>query len=72
MREAHLRDGAAVVEFLAWLDRTLQTRAVNEIEIDQVLTSFRAKKPKYLDLRLSCIYSCHAICRSFVLGFLII
>lgn len=30
MRACHLRDGAAEVEFLAWLDRTLQTRGVSE------------------------------------------
>lgn len=53
MRACHLRDGAAEVEFLAWLDRTLtkEGRAVSEMEIDQVLTGFRAKRDKFLGLR---------------------
>lgn len=53
MRACHLRDGAAEVEFLAWLDRTLtkEGRAVSEMEIDEVLTGFRAKRDKFLGLR---------------------
>lgn len=51
MRACHLRDGAAEVEFLAWLDRTLQTRGVSEMEIDTVLTGLRAKRDKFLGLR---------------------
>jgi Xaa-Pro aminopeptidase len=51
MREAHLRDGAAEVEFFAWLDKALQTRTVSELEIDEVLTGFRARKDKFIGLR---------------------
>ena len=51
MRACHLRDGAAEVEFLAWLDKEVQGRSVSEIEIDQVLTKFRSKREKFLGLR---------------------
>ena len=55
MRAAHLRDGAAEVEFLAWLDREVQTRPVTELEIDAVLTGFRARREKYLGLSFDTI-----------------
>jgi Xaa-Pro aminopeptidase len=41
-RAAHVRDGAAVVRFLAWLDRTLDGGAtITEIEAVEALESFR-------------------------------
>ena len=41
-RAAHVRDGAAVVRFLAWLDRTLDGEAtITEIEAVEALESFR-------------------------------
>ncbi|MCJ8139389.1 aminopeptidase P family protein [Falsirhodobacter halotolerans] len=40
MREAHLRDGAAVVEFLAWLDRTAPGD-LTEISVVEALEGFR-------------------------------
>ena len=51
MRACHLRDGAAEVEFLAWLDKEVQGRSVSEIEIDQVLTKYRSEREKFLGLR---------------------
>ena len=50
MRSCHLRDGAAVVEFLAWLEEHLcdkgaggaNTNTISEVEIDERLTNSRA------------------------------
>ncbi|MEM0949349.1 MAG: aminopeptidase P family protein [Pseudomonadota bacterium] len=39
--EAHLRDGAAVVEFLAWLDATAPGGMLTEIDIVEKLEGFR-------------------------------
>ena len=41
MREAHLRDGAAVVEFLAWLDARLPQGGMTEIDVVTGLEGFR-------------------------------
>ncbi len=40
-RTAHLRDGAAVVEFLAWLDRTGAGGGLTEIDVVRRLEDFR-------------------------------
>lgn len=40
-RAAHLRDGAAVTRFLAWLDAVASTGALDEIEAVRRLESFR-------------------------------
>jgi Xaa-Pro aminopeptidase len=40
-REAHLRDGAAMVEFLCWLDRTAPGDGLTEIAVVQKLEAFR-------------------------------
>ncbi|WP_334174439.1 aminopeptidase P family protein [Pseudoxanthobacter sp.] len=41
-RTAHLRDGAAVVRFLAWLDRTAPEGTLDEITAVEKLEAFRA------------------------------
>jgi len=41
-RAAHLRDGAAVCRFLAWLDREAPTGTVDEIAAAKALEGFRA------------------------------
>jgi len=41
MRLAHLRDGAAMVEFLAWLDQTLPQGGLSEIDVVKALEGFR-------------------------------
>jgi Xaa-Pro aminopeptidase len=41
MREAHLRDGAAVVEFLCWLDARLPQGGLTEIDVVKGLEGFR-------------------------------
>ena len=40
-REAHLRDGAAMVEFLCWLDETAPKGGLTEISVVQALEGFR-------------------------------
>ncbi len=40
-REAHLRDGAAVTEFLCWLDREAPKGGLTEIAVVQALEGFR-------------------------------
>jgi Xaa-Pro aminopeptidase len=40
-REAHLRDGAAMVEFLCWLDREAPKGGLTEISVVQALEGFR-------------------------------
>jgi Xaa-Pro aminopeptidase len=44
MREAHIVDGVAMAKFIAWLQKTLKERSVSEVEIDQVLTGYRAEQ----------------------------
>lgn len=41
MREAHLRDGAAMVEFLAWLDEQAPKGGLTEISVVTALEGFR-------------------------------
>ena len=41
MRAAHLRDGAAVVEFLAWLDQATPKGGLTEIDVVRALEGFR-------------------------------
>jgi Xaa-Pro aminopeptidase len=41
MREAHLRDGAAVVEFLCWLDDEAPKNNLTEISVVRALEGFR-------------------------------
>ena len=47
MRAAHVRDGAAVCRFLAWLAATAPGRPVSEIEAAQRLQDFRAAGALY-------------------------
>ncbi|MBU9699938.1 aminopeptidase P family protein [Rhodobacteraceae bacterium HSP-20] len=41
MREAHLRDGAAVVEFLCWLDQAAPKGGLTEIDVVTALEGYR-------------------------------
>lgn len=41
MREAHLRDGAAMVEFLCWLDGAAPKGGLTEIDVVKALEGFR-------------------------------
>jgi len=53
-RAAHIRDGAAVSRFLAWLDRSAAERArsgtpVTEIEAAEALAGYRRDRPNFRD-----------------------
>ena len=52
MRQAHIVDGAAMAHFMAWLERTIvnEGKSVTEVEIDEVLTGFRAKQPGFVEV----------------------
>ncbi|MFC2157807.1 aminopeptidase P family protein [Acidobacteriota bacterium] len=43
MRNAHIRDGAAMVKFLSWLDRRLHKEDITEVSAAVKLTEFRAE-----------------------------
>mmetsp|Transcript_23698 Transcript_23698/g.26597 ORF Transcript_23698/g.26597 Transcript_23698/m.26597 type:complete len:716 (-) Transcript_23698:3025-5172(-) len=51
MRKAHLVDGAAMANFIAWLEDkvVVQGESVSEVKIDEVMTGFRAKQPGFLE-----------------------
>jgi Xaa-Pro aminopeptidase len=49
-RAAHLRDGAAVVRFLAWLDRAAPSGKLTEIDAVAALESFRRETGKLKDV----------------------
>jgi Xaa-Pro aminopeptidase len=51
MRRAHIVDGAAMANFMAWLEETIvqQGKSVSEVEIDEVLTGFRAQQPGFVE-----------------------
>lgn len=52
MRQAHLVDGAAMAQFMAWLEHTImvEQRAVSEVEVDLKLTGYRAQQPGFLEV----------------------
>lgn len=64
-REAHIRDGVAMVRFLAWLDSCRPSadglltddegHPVTEITVDHVLTDFRAEQPGFCGLSFETI-----------------
>jgi len=51
MRKAHVVDGAAMANFMAWLEDRIvvQGKSVSEVEIDEVLTGCRAEQPGFLE-----------------------
>jgi len=52
MHEAHVVDGVAMAHFIAWLGDSIvkEGRSVSEVEIDEVLTAFRAKQPGFIEV----------------------
>jgi Xaa-Pro aminopeptidase len=52
IRQAHVVDGAAMAEFMAWLEQAIcsEQRSVTEVEIDERLTACRAKQPGFVEL----------------------
>ncbi len=53
--EAHLRDGAAMVEFLCWLDSAKQEPGLSEIDIVKKLEGFRRATNVLLDISFETI-----------------
>lgn len=54
-RQAHIRDGEALVRFLHWLDTEAQSGHVDEIEAALKLESFRTALPELKDLSFETI-----------------
>jgi Xaa-Pro aminopeptidase len=54
-RSAHVRDGAAVTQFLHWIATKAQDGSVDEIEAAKTLESFRAATGKLVDLSFDTI-----------------
>ncbi|PIO62542.1 class II MHC-associated invariant chain trimerization domain protein [Teladorsagia circumcincta] len=52
MRNSHIRDSAALISFLMWLEgELLEGRSYSEIELASKIDSMRAAMDKYVDLR---------------------
>ena len=60
-RAAMLRDGVAVVKFLAWLKPAVETGGQTEISLDERLTALRAEQPKFKGISFDTIvgYEAH-------------
>ncbi|MFN3824125.1 MAG: aminopeptidase P family protein [Pseudorhodobacter sp.] len=54
-RAAHLRDGAAMVEFLCWLDREAPKGALTEIAVVEALEAFRRATNQLQDISFETI-----------------
>lgn len=48
-REAHLRDGVAVVKFWKWLEETMPKEAITEISAAEKLHEFRGEQPDFIE-----------------------
>lgn len=61
MRTAMLRDGAAMVQFLRWLDEEVPKGLQTEVSIDKKLTALRAEQPGFKGLSFPTIagYAAH-------------
>ncbi|MYA87253.1 MAG: aminopeptidase P family protein [Boseongicola sp. SB0662_bin_57] len=55
MQNAHLRDGAAMVEFLAWFDKEAPKGGLTEISAARALEGFRAQTGDLLDISFDTI-----------------
>lgn len=55
MRNAHVRDGVAMVKFLHWLEQAVPSGAVTEISASEKLESFRAKQDLFVGPSFSTI-----------------
>jgi Xaa-Pro aminopeptidase len=54
-KEAHLRDGAAMVKFLGWLERTVPKGGVTELSAARKLEEFRKEQPRFQGLSFQTI-----------------
>lgn len=56
MRECHIRDGVALCQYFAWLERTIKAgKPVDEISGADQLEQFRSKQEKYMGLSFTTI-----------------
>lgn len=55
MREAHRRDGAAMVRFLRWLEAECPAGAHDEVAISEKLRSFRESQDRYIGVAFESI-----------------
>ncbi|MBM3618706.1 MAG: aminopeptidase P family protein [Alphaproteobacteria bacterium] len=55
MRQSHIRDGAALTKFLAWLDEEVTKRPVTETEVDKKLLSFRQAQKDFKEVSFDTI-----------------
>ena len=60
-RAAMLRDGIAMVKFLAWLKPAVEAGGQTEISLDERLTALRAEQPKFKGISFDTIvgYEAH-------------
>ncbi len=56
-RRAHLRDGAAMVKFLGWLEKEVPKTGVTELSAARKLEEFRSRQPLYRSLSFETISS---------------
>ncbi len=54
-REAHLRDGLAMIEFLAWLDHAAVRSPISEIDAASKLEQFRHRSSQMVDISFDTI-----------------
>ncbi|XP_037029455.1 xaa-Pro aminopeptidase ApepP-like [Bradysia coprophila] len=55
MRQANIRDGAAVIQYLCWLSRNIDTEVVTELSGARKLAEFRAKQEYFRGLSFEAI-----------------
>jgi Xaa-Pro aminopeptidase len=48
MRDAHIRDGVAMLRFMAWFERAIATEALDELKVAEQLERFRRMAPEYI------------------------
>ena len=52
MRLAHIRDGAAMADSIAWITNAIvnEGKSLSEVEVDEVITGNRAKQPEFQEV----------------------
>ena len=60
MRSCHIRDGAAMCEFFCWLENEITHRSISEVEVDEKVTSFRAKYGLFIEPSFPTIAGCNS------------
>ncbi|HAS74331.1 MAG TPA: peptidase M24 [Clostridiales bacterium UBA8960] len=62
LKQCYIDDGAAVVNFLYWLEKTVPNGTLSEVDIDEKITALRAEHPLYQSRSFSTIaaYKDHA------------